>query len=354
LWTALKVKEVMSRDPIVITETTTIAQIENIFRKYKIWSILVGNSREYVGIITRKDLKNRGKNKDLSTPASAIMSYHILTIDQDEDVISAIITILDKNVNGLAVTNNGLPCGIITKYDIKKKYNPNSFSSQNIPQIPLEDHIPIDQGGTQQERRFDSIYAHKFQIALSFSGKFRDIVEQVANGLANKIGRNNIFYDFFYKAYLAQPNLDLLLQKIYGDNSKLNVIFLSSDYESKEWCGIEFRVIRDLIKKKDTEKIMLLKSDDIDIKELLSIDGYLDIRDLNPPEIVDLIVERFQGIPIERADYGVLSSLKNSSDTTKETRNENIPIIEDKKIEKSKPDFKRSIADITRDTRRLK
>ena len=235
LWTVLKVKEIMSHNPIVVPETTSIAQIDKIFRTHKIWSVLIGDSRKYVGIVSRKDLKVRKKNKNVSTPAIEIMSSSVYTIDQEDDVIKAISIILEKNINGLAVTNNGLPCGIITRYDIREKYNRTIFNrshaqgnQQSLKKNQVNQDFPTQENPTQEmvPKKFDSIHTHHFQIALSFSGKYRDLVDQVAKGLAARIGKFNIFYDFFYNAHLAQPNLDLLLQKIYKDNSNLNVIFL--------------------------------------------------------------------------------------------------------------------------------
>jgi len=346
----------MSSNPIVILGTTSIAQIEKVFKTHKIWSVLVGDSRKYIGVITRKDLKFRRRDKKSSATAVEIMSKNVYTIDQEDDVIKAISIILEKNVNGLAVTNRGLPCGIITQYDIREKYNRTLFNRRNIQRDPQSrQNVQESQVSPDLEKpthncvlkNYDSIQTHQFLIALSFSGKYRDLIDQVADGLATRIGKSNVFYDFFYNPHLAQPDLDLILQKIYKNNSKLNVIFLSADYESKEWCGIEFRVIRELIKEKQTEKIMLLKIDDFDIKGLLSIDGYLDIRKMRPPEIIENIIERSQGIPVESIYYKIESDI-----TIQPVQNDKVSAsFTEGKIQ---PDPTKSITDITHYTRRLR
>nr|WP_319376460.1 CBS domain-containing protein [uncultured Methanoregula sp.] len=112
----------MTPNPLVFSEKTAISKIEEIFKKKYYWSVYIGSSEKYVGIITRKDLEIRGRNKNPSTPASTIMSNHVYTIDLEEDVKNAITIINDKKINGLAVTKEGKPCGIITRYDIRKKY----------------------------------------------------------------------------------------------------------------------------------------------------------------------------------------------------------------------------------------
>ena len=110
----------MTLNPIVVEGTAAIAQIEEIFDKNKIWSIYVGDSNKYIGIITRNDLKFRGKNKSKFAPAYSIMSNGVVSIDENADVEDAKTLLYNKKINGLAVTKNGKHCGIITNYDIKK------------------------------------------------------------------------------------------------------------------------------------------------------------------------------------------------------------------------------------------
>jgi len=116
MWTSLKVKEIMTKNPIVSTGKTPIAQIEEIFRKHKIWSVLIEDSqKDGIGIITKSDLKRRIKNKN-STPAYAIMSKNFVSVDPDDDVERAKALLYEKNVNGLPVIKNGKFCGILTRY----------------------------------------------------------------------------------------------------------------------------------------------------------------------------------------------------------------------------------------------
>jgi hypothetical protein len=390
----------MTKNPITIPGKTPIFKIEQIFRQQKIWSLVIEDSGKFIGIVTKSDLKYRGRHKSPKTPAFAIMTRNMITIEPDNDVEYAISLILKKNINGLPVVKNGRIYGIITRYDIKKKYpmpdktggNGNQtkprgqrgfigrlkddinaifikfiiyplkvsyhndtikflalialyvgligfciigigsffwilfFQNGVVPegkQPPIElfmmffgffaiilfigvmilmqkrqrlqskikPHPPL--GETHLN---DSISSHKFEIALSFSGQYRDLVEDIAFGLIEELGNNTVFYDSFYKAHLAQPNLDLLLQKIYKDNSRLNVIFLSSDYEDKEWCGIEFRAIRELIKTGHASNIMLLKLGDVNVKGLFSIDGYLDVQNMAALEISNHILDRVSGL----------------------------------------------------------
>jgi TIR domain/Tetratricopeptide repeat len=133
--------------------------------------------------------------------------------------------------------------------------------------------------------------APDYQIALSFAGEQRPLVAAVADRLAATLGREQVFYDEYHEAELARLNLDTYLQAIYHDRSRLIVLFFGADYEQKEWCGLEWRAIRDLIKRK-SGNIMPVRVDSGEVSGLFGIDGYLDARKRSPEEIAARILER--------------------------------------------------------------
>jgi hypothetical protein len=134
----------------------------------------------------------------------------------------------------------------------------------------------------------------RFRIALSFPGEHRPFVKQVAERLSAKVGRERVLYDRFYEAELARVDLDTYLQRLYHDESELIVVFLCADYERKEWCGLEWRAIRDLIKRRQASSVMPLRFDATEIPGLFSTDGYLWIGDRSAEDIADRILERWQ------------------------------------------------------------
>lgn len=136
------------------------------------------------------------------------------------------------------------------------------------------------------------ITQHMFDIALSFPGEQRAYVESVANQLSVVIPPTTLFYDNYYKAQLARPNLDNLLQDIYRNRSKLIVIFLCTAYAEKQWCGIEFRAIKEIIMSKKDDMIMFVRHDKGEVPGVFSSDGYIDAATHSPKEVADLILER--------------------------------------------------------------
>ncbi|WP_063892220.1 TIR domain-containing protein [Burkholderia sp. RF4-BP95] len=132
----------------------------------------------------------------------------------------------------------------------------------------------------------------RFRVALSFPGEKREYVAAVATEVKKRLGRDAIFYDKDFTAQLARPNLDTLLQRIYLSNSDLVVVFLCAEYERKEWCGLEWRAIRNIIKNKNDHAIMFMRFDRADVSGAFSIDGYVDLDEYTPLEAARMIVER--------------------------------------------------------------
>lgn len=131
-----------------------------------------------------------------------------------------------------------------------------------------------------------------FKVALSFPGEHRDYVSQVAAELKRRLPIGAVFYDRDFTSQLARPNLDTLLQRIYLTNSELVVVFVSAEYDRKQWCGIEWRAIREIIKNKSDHSIMFMRFDDTTIAGTFSIDGYVDLQDYTPLDAARFIMER--------------------------------------------------------------
>ena len=144
----------------------------------------------------------------------------------------------------------------------------------------------------QRPSKTINISKHQFDVSLSFPGETRDYVESVVAEFESLLGPDKYFYDNNYKAQLARPSLDDLLQDIYRNRSKLIVVFLCEKYSEKEWCGIEFRAIKEIIMEKQHQKVMFIKMDDGMVQGVFKTDGYIDGRSHSPREIAYFIQER--------------------------------------------------------------
>jgi len=134
---------------------------------------------------------------------------------------------------------------------------------------------------------------HTFDVGLSFPGEVRPFVEEVAQNLERLLGPNSYFYDNNYVAQLARPNLDLLLQDIYRERSRLVVVFIGGDYQSKDWCGIEWRAIRQIIsERRAADRVMFVRMDVGAVEGVLPTDGYVDASRFSPGDIAAMVAER--------------------------------------------------------------
>lgn len=150
----------------------------------------------------------------------------------------------------------------------------------------------VDTSYVGEDRPAGRVEEMRFKVALSFPGEKREYVAAVAAEVKKRLGQDAVFYDKDFTAQLARPNLDTLLQRIYLNNSDLVVVFLCSDYERKEWCGLEWRAIRTIIKNKNDHAIMFMRFDGADVSGSMSIDGYVDLEEHTPVQAARMIVER--------------------------------------------------------------
>lgn len=141
-------------------------------------------------------------------------------------------------------------------------------------------------------RPYVDLETHVFRVALSFPGEDRDLVQDIASRLEQRLGSNSVFYDFHYQAFLARPSLDTLLQTVYS-KARLNVVFLSASYERKRWCsGIEFRAIREIIGNREHDRVMFIRTGDGEVTGVFNTDGWIDSNAHSADDIAFFIEQR--------------------------------------------------------------
>lgn len=80
---------------------------------------------------------------------------------------------------------------------------------------------------------------YKYDIAVSFAGEQREFVEGVVRGL--NLPEARVFYDKDYKAELWGEDLAERFTRLYRDEARFVVMFISREYAEKEWCQLERR-----------------------------------------------------------------------------------------------------------------
>lgn len=151
----------------------------------------------------------------------------------------------------------------------------------------------------KSDRSVADVEKIKFRVAVSFPGTLRSFVSDVVQFIRPQLAADSVFYDFDYQAQLARPDLDVLLQDIYRNRSDLLVVFLNQSYAERDWCGIEWRAVRDIIKNREGKRVMFIRFDDVYIDGIFSIDGYIDGRITKPQKVAEYILERVELLPPE-------------------------------------------------------
>ena len=204
-----------------------------------------------------------------------------------------------------AVVVNDNPLAVWLNYLLYhlSKTNPGREQAHQIEPDPFSlsllalERLATDFAIGKIDRSFRSLSKIKFKVGMSFPGEQRAYVAEVVNVLRPTLGPDTIFYDHDYQAQLARPNLDTLLQKIYRNQSELIVVFLCADYAKKQWCGLEWRAVRDIIKAREDDRVMFVRFDDVPVDGVFSIDGYIDARSFGARDVARLIAERLAIFP---------------------------------------------------------
>jgi hypothetical protein len=183
-----------------------------------------------------------------------------------------------------ALMESGSAGRLITSGPAERVDQPQTF--REGPGVPPASPSP--------EKREQDFGVKRFAISFSFPGDRRDYVQEIVWELRRSMPRDKIFYDRHFESELAGPNLSARLQRIYENESELVVVFISAEYQSKEWCGLEWRAVQDMIKKRRDEDILPMRFDDTDVPGLFSIDGYIDVRDRDPENVAHIILKRLR------------------------------------------------------------
>jgi hypothetical protein len=197
------------------------------------------------------------------------------------------------NDNPLAIWLNYLLFYLSRTYpsrEISTRIEPDLFT---LSLLALE-QLYIEPTIEKSDKSTTDVCKINFKVAVSFPGEKRKYVSRVVDVLRSTLGPDKVFYDFDFQAQIARPNADTLLQNIYHKQTDLIVIFLCEEYGEKQWCGLEWRSIRDLIKSKQDNRIMFVKFDRAEIDGLFSIDGYVDATKFKAKEVAKFILERLE------------------------------------------------------------
>jgi CBS domain-containing protein len=114
----------MSKPVITVEMNAPIMEAVKTMVAHAIGCVVVTDAGKPVGVFTRRDLMNRVLMKKLDLnqiKVKDVMSSPLISIDSNEDFISASELMKEHNVNRLIVFEEGELAGIVTMTDIELK-----------------------------------------------------------------------------------------------------------------------------------------------------------------------------------------------------------------------------------------
>lgn len=132
----------------------------------------------------------------------------------------------------------------------------------------------------------------EYDIAISFAGEDRKVAEEIAEKL--KARGTKVFYDKYEKATLWGKDLYEHLNDVYKNKATFCLMVISNSYRDKQWTNHERKAAQARAFSQNKEYILPLKLDDTEIPGLNETIGYVDFRNSNSDEIVNLLKEKLK------------------------------------------------------------
>lgn len=130
---ALRVRDLMSADPVTVGADRPIREAAQLMREHKISCLPVTSAGgDLVGIITNVDLRDRvvAEGVPAESPVEAVMSREPLTLPAERLAYDALLAMQHRTVRHLPVTEHGRLVGVITNTDTLRRQisNPDYLS----------------------------------------------------------------------------------------------------------------------------------------------------------------------------------------------------------------------------------
>jgi hypothetical protein len=127
----------------------------------------------------------------------------------------------------------------------------------------------------------------EYDVALSFAGEDRSIVEELASRLKAK--GMEVFHDEYEAGDMWGRDLVDHLVNIYSRKARYCVMFISQSYPLKKWTKAERMAAQERAFRDSDEYILPLQVDDTQVPGVAEATGYRDLREHSLESIVELL-----------------------------------------------------------------
>ncbi|MGL6070484.1 DUF294 nucleotidyltransferase-like domain-containing protein, partial [Craterilacuibacter sp.] len=120
------VRDVKLREPVIVSGDTPLLQAAQAMKAQRVKSLLVQH-QEKLGIYTTTDFRDVIINGiAFSTPLSELAQFSLLSVDIDDFLFNALLTMTRHNIRRLVVTENGAAIGILAQVDVLSYFSNHS------------------------------------------------------------------------------------------------------------------------------------------------------------------------------------------------------------------------------------
>lgn len=128
---------------------------------------------------------------------------------------------------------------------------------------------------------------YKYDVTLSFAGEDRRYAKKLVPLI--RASGYRVFYDEDESANLWGKNLQEHFEKVYKEDARFCVMFLSKHYAEKPWPKYERRSAQSRAHTETDEYILPVRLDDKQVPGVLPTTGDIDVREMNIDEAVSKI-----------------------------------------------------------------
>lgn len=141
-----------------------------------------------------------------------------------------------------------------------------------------------------------------YDVAFSFAGEQREYVNNIYKILSEEYDIK-VFYDNDIEVQAQLWGKDLIeeFQKIYGQQSKYCIMFISKEYKEKIWTNFERRSALARAISEKGEYLLPARFDDTEIPGILNTTHYINISDMTPYDFSKIIILKL-GIPLKQRE----------------------------------------------------
>ncbi len=125
-----KVSDVMTREPVALASTETLARAAKQMRDADVGNVIVLDDGRVVGLVTDRDIVVRGIAENLdpfTTTLATVCTRDVVTVGADDSVDSVVRLMREHAVRRLpVVAEDGTPVGVVSLGDIAIEREPDS------------------------------------------------------------------------------------------------------------------------------------------------------------------------------------------------------------------------------------